>query len=180
MRYILVIISLVLICCSQGGSSANYDFSYGYFAKQDKTGKFPFIMNVYNITENSLEISSYNENRKVKNVLGSVSLSWTTTANGLKIGYNEEQAQAVIFYNNQYYFSNGASASLIISGLMKNEVFDNSLFLKSITVDFDGSAEAKSNNGLMKLSSDEITQFSASELVAHEEVVREIIDGMAK
>jgi hypothetical protein len=180
MKYFFIITALILTSCGQKASKTNYEFSYGYFAKQDKAGKYPFIMNVYNIADNSLEIVSYNENRKVKNVLGSTNLTWATTSKGVKVGYNESEDWAVVFYNSQFYFSNGASASAIISDLKARNDFDNSLFLQDIIPSSDGSAHAESNIGLVKLSEEEISQFESSQAVSHNEVVREIAEGMDK
>lgn len=179
MKYFLIATAIILASCGQKDSKTKYDFTYGYFAKKDKAGKYPFIMNVYHITESSIEIITYNENRKVKSVLGSSSLIWTTSNKGLKVGYNESESEAIVFYNNQFYFSNGTSALGLISDLKAHNDFDNSLFLESINYS-DMRAKAAPNSGLVKLSDDEVGQFESSQSVSQNDVISEIINGMDK
>jgi hypothetical protein len=177
-KYILILTALIFTSCGQDGGKLKYEFSYGHYAKQDKTGKYPYIMNVYDISENTLDIVSYNEKRKVKNVLETLSLKWTTTNKGVKVGYSESKSTAVVFHNNQFYFSNGVAASSIIIDLKAHNDFDNSLFLQMIIPNYDGGTDEVKNNGLLKLSEEEINQLKSSKNVSYNEVVKEITEGI--
>ena len=155
-------------------NSSSYDFSYGYYKKIDKKSKYYYIINVYHITQGTLSISTFNEKRQVESPLGTNNLSWINNKNGAKVGFNEAESTCVVYYNNQFFFQVGASASSLISDLQQYNNFDNSLFLETIGA----SGNIEINSGLEKMTEEEIKKFKLSKSVSNDEVVREIIEDM--
>jgi hypothetical protein len=178
-RLFLIALLIFTSCNSKNTTQTQKEeFAYGVFAKKDTIGKFPYIMNVYTINEKKLEINSYNEKRNLKNLLGSVDLTWATSKNGTKVGFNVTESQCVVFFENHFYFQNGPSASSLISDLMQHNDFDNSLFLQEIDISADGRANTEINTSLVKLTEEEVKNFQNSQSTSYEEVVKEIIESM--
>lgn len=178
---LLILILLGIYSCnSSSEEQLQYDFSYGYFARNDNS--YEFIKTVYRITDKSLEIITYNSKRDVKNPIQSVSLTWVETNNGLKVGYNENENTSIVFYKNKFYYV-GYNAKFLISDLKQYNNFDNSLFLEQITYTgglLHPKMSTEANKGLYKLTDAEINKFNNSNLASREEVVKEIIDDINK
>jgi hypothetical protein len=167
-----LLFNLCLIIIALGSCNQNEKISYGYYkSMEDKSGEYPGIMYVYNINETTLETNIYNKNKKIKYLSKPVSLTWATSNNGLKVGYNLSESECYVFYKNQFYRQFGECAKTIINDLNQSKDFDNSLFLEKLQYSILADVKIVTNDGLVKLTDEEQTEFQNSLLATENNVL---------